>query len=388
MAGGQPWTPEQDHAVRTLPPSAYNEWAVRSGFPERGVSAILKRRTLLNQMGEAPDAPRNVTGGYRTATPAPAPEAAGDVGSRIPHVSVARRTVQHAPRSAQNGTDLSATPQDKRTNTLGWRDHLAFVQTVQRYREQGSRSQDTGIVRIDTDRPVCVLVLSDTHIGSVGADIDAFTRVTDDILSIPELFVILAGDLLNMAIQIKHGVGALQEDVLTPGQQFDFLEDWLGEVQHKVLAACWDNHTQEREERAVGTSSYARMLGQRVIFHAGIGHLTVGVGDQSYEWAVSHRFRGRSELNPVHGQMKYLRMMAPDREIVAAGDSHVPGYAWFIHGGQPRLALNAGSLHTGSRFAKRYYSLTTSPAYPCVALWPDEHRVVCFPSVADWLAQR
>lgn len=370
MAGGYPWSPEEERALTELDNRAYDDWARRTGHPPRGDTAKAKRRSTL----------RNPDGGLPKLNGTQSPR------DELPTLSVTRTPPE--PRRPEPSTVPTRHLIDKRTPTVGWRDHLDVVRTIRDHRERGSRTQDHGTVRVETDRPICVLVLSDTHLGSVGADVDAFVRITEEILAIPELFVILAGDLLNMAIQVKHGVGSFHEDVLTPGQQFDLLDDWLGEIAPKVIAATWDNHAQEREEKAVGTSTYARLLADRCLYHNGIGHLAICPGAERYEWAVTHKFRFRSKYNPVWGQQCYIREQAPHIEIAAAGDSHVPGYAWWVHGGEPKLALNAGSLHTGSRYAKRYFSLTTATNYPCVALWPDTHRVVCFPSVADWLATR
>ena len=382
MSGGPTWTEAEDDLLRGMSPRSY--YAMVAGTDrERGLSAIKARKTALNQIGatKKPDRPQTVRH--------PAVEATGGIDESVPLFSVPTVSGNKPARYSKNTpqTEITRTFQDKRTPSLTLDDHLDFVETVQQYRHRAGRSQDYGAVQINTDRPVCVLVLSDTHLGSVGSEVETFRRITREIQTIDELYVILAGDLLNMAIQMKHGVGAMYEDVLTAEQQIDLLDQWLDTIQHKVLAACWDNHVEERQSKAVGYSSFARMMGQRFIYHSGIGHLSIGVGQESYAWAVSHRFRGRSQLNPCHAQMQYVRYQAPDREIVAAGDSHVPGYAWFTHGGEPKLALNAGTLHTGSRYAKRYFSLTTSTAFPCVALWPDEHRFVAHPSVADWLAR-
>lgn len=289
-----------------------------------------------------------------------------------------------APRITKS-TEPIAVHTDKKRSISTWRDVLSDLSQQQIKREARSFSQDQGQIAIETDRPICILTLSDTHIGSWATDYKLFEAMTQEIIDTPEFFVILLGDLLNMAIKLRS-VAEIHDDALTPGDQFDVLESWLGDIGHKVLAATWDNHAVEREEKQAGSSTMARILSRRVIYHKGIGHLDIAVGEQVYKVAVSHHFQGTSIYNPVHGAQRYLIMQAPDREIAACGDSHVPGALNFMHNGAPRLAINTGSIQTNSVYAKRYFSLSTAPIFPCFTLDPREHRVVSYWSPGHYLA--
>jgi hypothetical protein len=273
---------------------------------------------------------------------------------------------------------------DKKRGDVTWREMLQGVSASQFIKRRASWSQDYATISVDTDRPICVLCLSDTHLGSWATDYDLFAKITQEILDIPELFVILLGDLVNMAIKLRN-VAEIHDDGLTPGEQFDVLEGWLSEIQHKILAATWDNHAAEREEQVTGTSTYARMLSRRVVYHAGIGHVDITVGSETYKLAISHHFQGRSIYNPCHGAQRYLVMQAHDREIAACGDSHVPGMLAFTHGATTKLAINAGTIQTQSAYAKRYFSLTSLPIFPCFTLDPHAHCVTPYWNVESWL---
>jgi hypothetical protein len=127
---------------------------------------------------------------------------------------------------------------------------------------------------------------------------------------------------------------------------------------------------------------------RRVVYHNGIGHVDIQVGNQTYKFAVTHAFKGgRTDANPVNGQMKYLRFN-PDRDIAMAGDSHVPAASKYVEGGSIRAVLNGGTAQTNSGYTKRFFSLKTFPIWPCIELDPHEHRFTPFFSVGEWLATK
>lgn len=214
---------------------------------------------------------------------------------------------------------------DKKIGDFNWREATTVINQMIDLKDRSSFSQDTAHIQIETDKPVCILALSDTHIGSWASDHTLFETITDEILNTENLFVALLGDFEQMAIKASQGVLALSDNVLPPELQHRFIESWLEEVEHKILFSTWDNHAVMREEAGSGFSQYANLMKRRVVWHSGIGHPNVTVGSETYRLAVSHRFRLRTHLNPVHGGMQYIRHEAPDREISIAGDSHVPG---------------------------------------------------------------
>lgn len=276
---------------------------------------------------------------------------------------------------------------DKRDGVFHWRDANAVVKTVQDFRQQTSQSQDTASIVFDVDHPIAFVCLSDTHIGNIGADHDALERLTDDILSTPNLYVALLGDMQDMAIRLR-GVLEVTSNVLTPEQQHRYVESWIEEIGPRILFSTWDNHSVMREEGQAGSSRYADIMKRRVIWHSGIGHPDITVGGQTYKLAVSHVFRGRSIENPCHGAMRYMRREGIDREIAVAGDSHVPGLIRYTDGGIWRMAVNAGTLHMDSGYGKRFFSLVSHPTFPVVELFPHRHQFVGHWNYSDYISSR
>jgi predicted phosphodiesterase len=226
-------------------------------------------------------------------------------------------------------------------------------------------------------------VLADTHLGAWSTDYELFMRITDEIHSIPNLYLCLLGDMAHMAIKMRS-MEEVQENLLPPDLQLMYLESWLSEMQHRVLASCWGNHDTEREQQLTGGSRIVDLYRKMVPYFDGIGIVDLQVGEQAYSIAMSHRFPGRG-ANPVQGPMSYLLKEGLDQDIAIAGDSHVPGIMTFNHGSRQKLAVNCGSIQTDSGYAKRYFSLLTAPIFPCFTLDPQEKIMNGYWSLANYL---
>ena len=273
---------------------------------------------------------------------------------------------------------------DKKEGVFNWREVLEPIQVLQELKQKSSKSQDVANWSIQTDKPIAVVVIGDWHMGSWGTDYELFKQCTEEIINTPNLYVIIVGDMLQMAIKLR-GVLEVTDNLLPPKWQMAFLESWLIEIKHKVICSTWDNHSVMREENATGFSMYSEIFSRHTIFHNHIGHIDLHVGKQTYKVAASHHFRGRSELNPCHSPMKYMRYQAHDREIAVQGDYHLPGIIKYTEGGREKVAMVCGSLQTNSGYAKRFFTLTTHPKFPCFTLDPKEHLITPYWSVKEWL---
>lgn len=266
-----------------------------------------------------------------------------------------------------------------------WREFNVITQQMQTLRRRSSRSRNHLEVRLDVEEPICLMALGDTHIGSIATDHGLLESITDEILSTPNLYVVLLGDILDMAVKLR-GVAEVQGSVLPSELQYVYAASWLAEIAPRVLCATWGNHDVDREEALLGSSRLAAIYADKnVAYSNGIAHVDLILGEATYPLALSHTFRGRSIYNPVHGAQRYATL-TPSRSIVMAGDSHVPGLLTWNHDQQRKIAINSGTLQTHSGYARRYFSLFTDVSMPCVALWPDEYRAVPFFSLGDWRA--
>lgn len=267
---------------------------------------------------------------------------------------------------------------------LTWEEMADAAIAMQGIQHRASSSQSHATIEILADDDPYILFLSDTHIGDWGTDYEAFKRITHEIQETPRLHVALLGDMVNMAIKLRGVAEVAWGSLLPPELQLVFFSKWLDSIAHKVVLATWDNHAVEREEAQSGISAFKNVQSKRVPYFNGIGHADIVVGDNQYNLAVSHRFRGRSQDNPVHAPMRYLLRESSDRELAAMGDYHVPGISQFTHAGRTRTALVCGSTQSNSGYAKRHYSLFTSSAMPGVSLSGDQHLITPYFTTEHW----
>jgi hypothetical protein len=275
---------------------------------------------------------------------------------------------------------------NKNEASVTWEDLVSYVTDGQALRQKAKRSNEFGSLTFDTDKPLSAIVLGDMHWMSWGTDHVAAVKMTEEIIELG-LHVIFVGDLLQMAINVKHGIMALQDNALPPDLQMHFLELWLDALGPRILLSTWDNHAVQREEAATGFSRYADLFKRRCLYFNGIGHVDLTVGQETYSLAVSHKFRGNSYLNPLYGQMRYGRFEGQDRELIIAGDSHVPGILHYYDGPTKRCAVNCGTLQTSSGYAQRFYSLYSQPTMPIITFYPDKHLISTDWNVEEYVAR-
>lgn len=266
---------------------------------------------------------------------------------------------------------------DKKLGEFDWEEWTAWIESGQKLRKKASFSQNFANIQLgDGKSPIILLQLGDFHIGSWATDYGALRTITREILETPNLYVILGGDLIDMAIKMRS-VLEVTGQVLPPEQQIMFLESWLKKIWPKVAFSCWCNHGVEREEKFTGISSVKNLLASKSVYFNGIGHPDIVVGAETYKGVVSHKFRGNSMYDSTFGQARYLRMEASDREIGWQQDLHRPGIRQYFEGGMDRVVMTCGSIQGGG-YAERYFSLFTQKVFPALVLHHDEHKFVPF----------
>jgi hypothetical protein len=262
---------------------------------------------------------------------------------------------------------------DKAVGDLHWRTALDVMTHTQQMIERAGWQQTAAQIDFgNIGKPITVICVSDLHYGAISTDHEVIKRLFDDIISTPDLYVILAGDLEHMSIN-PRGVAEFTEGLVPPIIQHAITESIIEDLAPKILFSCYDNHSVMRQENGSGMSEYARLMSRNTIYMGGIGHADVRIGGEVYRIALSHRFRGSTGANPTAGQKKYMLMEAPDREIAIGGDIHTPALSEYVNGPIHRLAINIGTAQLTSPYAQRFFSLFSHPVFPCFTLSPDEH---------------
>ena len=285
-----------------------------------------------------------------------------------------------------NITRLGAVAQvsDKKVGEFDWREWAQWATLGQELKRKASWSQETASFPLgDGKRPVILATFSDQQIGDWGTDYSLFTKITEEIRDTPDLYFAMLGDETQHAIKLRSVLEVASGSLIPPEQQEMFAEAWLGEIKDKIAFGAWSNHSVERSEKQAGSSVIKNLISRHAIYFNGIGHAEVKVGSQTYTVAASHVFQGKSLYTSTHGPRRYVRHEAPDRDIVLQGDLHRPELMVYYEGGKQHVAITCGSIQTNSGYAKRYFSLMTVPAYPCVVLDNKEHRMTPFWTIAE-----
>jgi hypothetical protein len=260
------------------------------------------------------------------------------------------------------------------------------MRAMQELSSASSRSQDFAHIAIPSHRDVPIVFISDWHIGSWGVDANAIALAVDRLIELHKThgaYAAVLGDMIEMAVRMRSMI-EINGNLLRPREQMDFLGSMLESIAPIILWSTWDNHAVEREESLTGVSMYAELFKEVTIYHSGLGHTNLTIGDQTYAIATSHRFRGRSQVNPLAAQMNYIQREAPDREIAVAGDSHIPAVMQYVYGNKVRTVANCGTLQTNSGYSKRFFSLYSSTAMPILVFSPDTHCVNAYHSIEHY----
>jgi hypothetical protein len=269
---------------------------------------------------------------------------------------------------------------DKKEVEFNYQEILEHALKSQEIYGKNNLSQTTANWSVKSESPIYIMFWGDQHIGASGMDIKGFRAITEELLNTPNLYVILLGDLMEMAIKMRS-VHEVMGNIIPPKWQFKIVEAWLSEIQHKVICATWDNHVVMREENVLGWSPTAEMLAKKVIYHSGIGHIDVKVNDIVYKLAVSHFFKGNSIFNPNHELGRYIRNEYCEADIVAQGDRHTPAIQQLYISGKERTLIKCGTHNINSGYAKRFYSLKTFDDMPIVMLNQKEKEVTPYMNI-------
>lgn len=267
-------------------------------------------------------------------------------------------------------------------NDLHWREMLPAIAEMKRIRGLNNGSSHYLNVSVSTKDSICVIPFGDAHIGAIGTDYELFQKITDEIINTPNLYIILMGDELDLAIKLRS-LAEVLTSILTPELQVQFMKSWLEDIKHKVLFAIQGNHD-ARLKQIAGVDVPRNIINKVVPYSTGICHVNLKVGDVVYKVAAAHKFPGHSMWNVNHANKKYSAMQYPEGDIYMGAHTHRPGGAFDWESGRLKVYLNSATLKTKDEYAATWFSILTSPVYPCVVLNPNEKLISPFVSVKHW----
>ena len=273
---------------------------------------------------------------------------------------------------------------DKKLATVDFWELTNHLIDHQRLHERASRSQKKANIQIDTPlKNLIIQPLSDLHFGAIGADYNLLQTYTKMILEIPELYVILAGDMVDNFVNFRNKL-AMHQQILSPDQQEEYFTEWLNLIRHKVLFATWGNH-EEFDEKATGKNHIKKILNEKNIYFNGIGQADIRINEVKYKVVVTHKTRFHSSFNTTHGLKQLARKDIPDGDLYIAGDKHTPAKETAIERGLTQIFLMMGTLKVNDGYSQRYFSYVTNSNMPCVVVGTKQKEMVDFFDISSAL---
>lgn len=200
--------------------------------------------------------------------------------------------------------------------------------------------------------PALIALVSDTHLGSPGTDVDRVFAEQDLINSTPGAYTFLLGDIADSFLVGRLRDQNMTHDVTVP-------EEWLL-VEHYVnrwenlLGFVGGNHD-AWSKTLVGRDLHRDLIADgKVLYDSDDMRVTVNVGNIPIKFRMRHQFLGSSQYNVTHAQEKSIKFDDPDPDILVSGHTHTGALARELsHAGKRKIAIQTGSYKPLDDFAVR-----------------------------------
>jgi len=253
-----------------------------------------------------------------------------------------------------------------------------------------AKAQRHARIRIASDVPVCLTLLSDAHVSATGTDLGALLEYADFIAQTPHVYALGMGDLLDNPIKHKGGsVGQIADDLR-------FLDLLVGRFKGKLLGTTSGNH--DDWSKVLAGTDHLLALAKRHRIHYAPDELLwdVEIVDPTdpdhvtapYRVYTRHQWRRGSALNPCHACWTWWQEEGMNwdgfPDVLAIGHNHVSAVESRQFEMRDMWAIRPGTFQKDSAFARakgfgRYRATT-----PAVVLPPTRaQRVQCFADPVD-----
>ena len=286
---------------------------------------------------------------------------------------------------------------DKVDGTVDWEKALIRHGNLAAAREAEELQQKKCTVDLTKhgSDPICIMLMSDVHIGSAQCDTAALISHIKLLKNIPNLYTIIHGDLMEFAIS-QRMLDAVLGQTGSVQEQARVYQAILHDLGSKVLAVCSGNHD-ERSARMCGVDVVEFLLravkGRGVYLRDG-GTVTLKLRGVEYFWSVMHGdgMKGQSMYSNTAASASHARFRVGWHDIHSSGHTHEPEvkvtYEPRANGApkQPSVLLKAGSYKTKGFESYVDRMGLTGPEdaiMPAVILFPDSKQVIPFLRVED-----
>jgi len=245
------------------------------------------------------------------------------------------------------------------------------------------------------DKPIAIMFTSCWHLGSRFTRYPKFRELFDLWLKTDRLYLGIHGDEIDNFNVGFPSAEAVWNQLLPPKYQRRILAKVVNRLaeRDKAIYACWSNHGGFDERRLGENLVKPIYLEAGIPFFDGKGVLKLNLGTQQYLLYVAHEFKGVSQWNRNHPQIKALHFEVPNADLIVMGDKHIgavqevphhiPAYDAGLHKAAKAWMVQVGTAKDGpDLYTIRGWSRGQFE-WPVFVFLPDEHRAIYVQRVED-----
>lgn len=190
------------------------------------------------------------------------------------------------------------------------------------------------------DEPYGIAFLSDLHFGSAYTDYAQAKADAIAIASTPGLYAVFHGDGIDNWILPK--MAGLQRGQAMPfDDEMKMFKEWLEMLGRKLLVVVAGNHDNWTYSLA-GIDFLQNLVNPQTFYDQHQAIFDIIAGSHRMRFAVRHKWRGSSILNPTHGMERAARDI--DADVYVGGHTHIATLArYFTVRDRDRLAILTGT---------------------------------------------
>ena len=219
----------------------------------------------------------------------------------------------------------------------------AFAENHERERRWGIDVKSVDVQRRQAtlpDEPYGIAFLSDLHFGSPYTDYAQAKADAVAIASTPGMYAVFHGDGIDNWILPK--MAGLQRGQAMPfDDEMRMFKEWLEMLGKKLLVVVAGNHDNWTYTLS-GIDFLQNLVNPQTFYDQHQAIFDIIAGEHRMRFAVRHKWRGSSILNPTHGMERAARDI--DADVYVGGHTHIATLArYFTVRDRDRLAILTGT---------------------------------------------
>ena len=238
-------------------------------------------------------------------------------------------------------------------------------------------------IKMETDRPIGIVFMSDWHIGGIGTDHDAIKRDIELINSSPSLFAYVGGDPTDNFIPEKLAHAARDTQIISPDFQWKMFRYAIELLSPSLLAIGRGNHDGWTKRTAGIDGVEAALRGFPVLHTSEDTYIDLVVGDQTYTIYRKHRPIGSSRINRSAGAKASYNFGKRLFDVGITEHHHVASITWEPRHDQYRYFITTGSYKTEDLHAREWGFMDSGIGTPVMVFFPHRRKMISFVSIED-----